>query len=68
MEYWQIMSNGIFKSPIHRVVSLVTDPDKERITVVLFWAPNQTVEVGHAEDLIDDERPRLFKNPHVVFY
>ncbi|KAL3618184.1 hypothetical protein CASFOL_038505 [Castilleja foliolosa] len=55
----EIMSNGIFKSPLHRVV---TNRDKERITIALFFAPDATSEVGPAQGLIDDERPKLFNS------
>ncbi|KAI3446846.1 hypothetical protein Pfo_003511 [Paulownia fortunei] len=55
----EIMSNGIFQSPIHRVV---TNPHKERITIAFFCTPDSTSEVGAAERLIDEERPRLFNS------
>ncbi|KAK6151688.1 hypothetical protein DH2020_014323 [Rehmannia glutinosa] len=55
----EIMSNGIFKSPIHRVV---TNPNKERITIAIFCTPDATSEVGPAEGLIDEERPKLFNS------
>lgn len=55
----QIMSNGIFKSPIHRVV---TNPHKERITIAVFFSPEPTSEIGPVEGLIDETSPRLFKS------
>ncbi|GFP94035.1 protein srg1 [Phtheirospermum japonicum] len=55
----EIMSNGVFKSPIHRVV---TNPHKERMTVAIFFTPDATNEVGPAQGLIDDERPKLFNS------
>ncbi|CDP22163.1 unnamed protein product [Coffea canephora] len=37
----EIMTNGIFKSPIHRVV---TNKKKERRTVALFFSPELTIK------------------------
>ncbi|GKV18697.1 hypothetical protein SLEP1_g29038 [Rubroshorea leprosula] len=55
----QIMSNGIFKSPLHRVV---TNTDQLRISVAMFNEPEQDREVGPVEKLIDAGRPRVYKN------
>ncbi|XP_057767953.1 protein SRG1-like [Salvia miltiorrhiza] len=55
----EIMSNGIFESPIHRVV---TNPEKERITIAIFFSPDPTSEVGPHEGLINEKRPKLFKS------
>lgn len=55
----QIMSNGIFESPIHRVV---TNPDRERKTIAIFFSPDPSSKVGPEEGLIDEKRPKLFKS------
>ncbi|XP_071717328.1 protein LATERAL BRANCHING OXIDOREDUCTASE 1-like [Rutidosis leptorrhynchoides] len=55
----QIMSNGIYKSPLHRVV---TNPDKGKISIALLNEPNPNREIGPVEALINEERPRLYKN------
>ena len=55
----QIMSNGIFKSPMHRVL---TNTSKLRISVAMFNEPEQDKEIGPVNQLIDDKRPRLYKN------
>ncbi|KAK8595692.1 hypothetical protein V6N13_000388 [Hibiscus sabdariffa] len=55
----QIMSNGIFKSPVHRVV---TNTDKLRISVAMFNEAEPEKEIGPVEALIDDNRPRLYRN------
>ncbi|KAK9947476.1 hypothetical protein M0R45_003100 [Rubus argutus] len=55
----QIMSNGIFKSPMHRVV---TNPERMRLSVALFNEPDPETEIGPVEKLIDETRPRLYKN------
>ncbi|XP_042066877.1 protein SRG1-like [Salvia splendens] len=55
----EIMSNGIFESPIHRVV---TNPEKERITIAIFFGPDPTSEIGPHQGLIDEKRPKLFNS------
>lgn len=55
----QIMSNGIFKSPVHRVV---TNSERERITVAVFCIPDSNSEIKPADALVDETRPRLYKN------
>ena len=55
----QIMSNGIFKSPMHRVV---TNSERMRLSVALFNEPYPETEIGPVEKLIDETRPRLYKN------
>ncbi|CAI9100855.1 OLC1v1038040C1 [Oldenlandia corymbosa var. corymbosa] len=54
----EMMSNGIFKSPVHRVI---TNSYKERISVATFCSPGSGEEVGPVEELINDTRPRLYK-------
>lgn len=53
----EIMSNGIFKSPVHRVVA----NSKERMSLAMFYSlePEQYLEPAKA--LIDENRPRLYK-------
>lgn len=58
-ELEQIMSNGIFKSPMHRVV---TNTEKMRISVAAFSEPQPEEEIGPVESLIDEKRPRLYRN------
>ena len=58
-EFVQIMSNGIFKSPLHRVL---TNKDKLRISVATFNEPEPDKEIGPVEHLIDEKRPRLYRN------
>ncbi|XP_076910992.1 protein SRG1-like [Bidens hawaiensis] len=54
----EIMSNGIFKSPIHRVV---TNKEKGRISVAMFTEPDPDKEIGPVEVLVDEKRPRAYK-------
>ena len=55
----QIMTNGIIKSPIHRAV---TNSKKLRISVAVSNEAEPDREIGPAEALIDEKRPRLYRN------
>uniref|UniRef100_A0A0D3B237 Fe2OG dioxygenase domain-containing protein n=1 Tax=Brassica oleracea var. oleracea TaxID=109376 RepID=A0A0D3B237_BRAOL len=54
----EIMSNGIYKSPVHRVL---TNREKERISVATFCVPSPDKEIQPVEGLVSDARPRLYK-------
>ena len=54
----QIMSNGVFKSPVHRVV---TNSERERISVAVFCSPDSNIEIEPIGRLVNDSRPRLYK-------
>ncbi|KAJ4724547.1 2-oxoglutarate (2OG) and Fe(II)-dependent oxygenase superfamily protein [Melia azedarach] len=54
----QIMSNGIFKSPIHKVV---TNSERKRISVVVCCLPNSEKEIEPIDELVNETRPRLYK-------
>lgn len=54
----QIMSNGIFKSPLHRVLA---NQEKLRISVAVFNEPEPDKEIGPLESLISESRPRLYR-------
>ncbi|KAI8570612.1 hypothetical protein RHMOL_Rhmol01G0049100 [Rhododendron molle] len=54
----EIMSNGMFKSPVHRAV---TNSERERLTLAVFCLPDAKMEIGPVEELIDEKRPRLYK-------
>ncbi|KAL0559256.1 hypothetical protein IC582_003853 [Cucumis melo] len=58
-EQAEIMSNGIFKSLIHRAV---TNSERQRISVVSFCCPEKDIEIKPIEGLIDEKRPRLFRS------
>lgn len=59
------MSNGIFKSPVHRVV---TNAAKERISVVMFYFGGLEKEIGPASEMIDEKRPALYKKVKIKDY
>ncbi|EOA37408.1 hypothetical protein CARUB_v10011328mg [Capsella rubella] len=54
----EIMSNGIYKSPFHRVV---TNGEKDRISVATFCVPDRDNEIKPADGLVSEARPRLYK-------
>lgn len=54
----QIMSNGMFKSPVHRVLA---NSERERISVAMFYTPEPKKEIGPEGGLISDDRPKLYK-------
>uniref|UniRef100_A0A1J3HBJ6 Protein SRG1 n=1 Tax=Noccaea caerulescens TaxID=107243 RepID=A0A1J3HBJ6_NOCCA len=54
----EIMSNGIYKSPVHRVV---TNREKERISVATFCVPGGDKDIQPADGLVSEARPRLYK-------
>ncbi|GMH04577.1 hypothetical protein Nepgr_006417 [Nepenthes gracilis] len=54
----EIMSNGIIKSAVHRVV---TDSERERISLAMFCKPNPNAEIGPLNELINADRPQLYK-------
>jgi len=54
----QIMSNGIFKSPIHRAV---INAEKERFTVAMFCVPDSEKEIKPLDKLVNESRPKLYR-------
>ncbi|KAI3790323.1 hypothetical protein L2E82_03282 [Cichorium intybus] len=54
----QIMSNAIYKSPMHRVV---TNAQRGKISIAMFDEPDPNKEIGPIEALVDETRPRLYK-------
>ncbi|KAH0970245.1 hypothetical protein GBA52_022401 [Prunus armeniaca] len=55
----EIMSNGIFKSPLHRVT---TNTERMRASVAMLIEPAAEQEIGPVDDLVDEKRPRLYQN------
>ncbi|CAN0901136.1 Codeine O-demethylase [Linum grandiflorum] len=54
----EIMSNGEFKSPIHRAV---VNPEKERISLAVLSFPENDREIEPVQGLVTEERPRLYR-------
>ena len=59
------MSNGIFKSPVHRVV---TNAEKERLSLALFYSLDPEREIEPATQLVDGKRPALYRKVKVKDY
>ncbi|KAE8709156.1 Calcium-binding EF-hand family protein isoform 1 [Hibiscus syriacus] len=53
----EIMTNGIWKSPVHRVVSHM---EKERTSIAVFYTPQKHKEIGPLDGLVNEETPPLF--------
>ncbi|CAI0629470.1 unnamed protein product [Linum tenue] len=54
----EIMSNGVFKSPVHRVV---TNSEKDRHSLAVFCIPSAGQEIKPDEGLISETRPALYR-------
>lgn len=54
----QIMSNGVFKSPVHRVI---TNSERGRMSIAMFYTPEPDKEIGPEDGLVSEEQPKLFK-------
>ena len=54
----QIISNGILKSPVHRVV---TNSDRERVSLAVFCYPDPAREIGPVAALITSDQPQMYK-------
>lgn len=52
------MSNGIFRSPVHRVV---INKKKERLTVAIFCVPDSEKEIKPVDKLVNESRPVLYR-------
>uniref|UniRef100_A0A0E0PU76 Fe2OG dioxygenase domain-containing protein n=1 Tax=Oryza rufipogon TaxID=4529 RepID=A0A0E0PU76_ORYRU len=64
--WYDIMSNGLLKSPVHRVV---TNAERERVSVVMFYALDPEKELEPAPELVDDEkRPRQYAKMKIKDY
>ncbi|KAL6861220.1 hypothetical protein ACP4OV_016920 [Aristida adscensionis] len=54
----EIMTNGIFKGPVHRVV---TNSEKERISLAMFFATDLDKDIEPLPGLIDEKHPARYK-------
>ncbi|KAH9680847.1 Fe2OG dioxygenase domain-containing protein [Citrus sinensis] len=57
-DYAEIMSNGIFKSPVHRAV---TNSERKRMSLAVFCIPNPDREIEPVNGVVNEARPRLYK-------
>jgi isopenicillin N synthase-like dioxygenase len=61
----QIMSNGLLKSPVHRVV---TNSDRERVSLAMFYTMHPEKEIEPAPELVDEERPGRYRKMKTAEY
>ncbi|XP_057819919.1 protein SRG1 isoform X2 [Cryptomeria japonica] len=54
----EVMSNGIYKSIEHRAI---TNMDRDRISIAMFYGPARETEVGPAPELIDELHPCQYR-------
>ena len=59
------MTNGIFKSPVHRVM---TNANKERISVALDYSVDPEREIEPSAQLVNEKRPALYRKVKVKDY
>jgi isopenicillin N synthase-like dioxygenase len=63
--FWQIVTNGIYRSIEHRAT---VNSVKERLSMATFYSPRLDGDMGPAPSLITPESPALFKRIGVVDY
>ncbi|KAL4638932.1 hypothetical protein ACB092_03G181500 [Castanea dentata] len=55
----EVLSNGRYKSVLHRAVS---NKRLARLSLPMFYAPNNDTVIGPIEDLIDEVHPPMYRN------
>ncbi|KAM3194908.1 hypothetical protein ACQJBY_071134 [Aegilops geniculata] len=54
----EILSNGFFKSPVHRAV---TNAEEDRVSLVMFYTTDPEREIGPVPELVDEKRPARYR-------
>jgi isopenicillin N synthase-like dioxygenase len=54
----EIMSNGVFRAPMHRVV---TSSGSERVSLVMFYLPEPEKYLEPVAELVDEARPAIYR-------
>ncbi|GLJ27756.1 hypothetical protein SUGI_0544730 [Cryptomeria japonica] len=54
----EVLSNGIYKSIEHRAV---TNIDRDRVSIAMFYTPRKEAELGPAPELIDELNPCQYR-------
>ena len=54
----QVLTNGKYKSVEHRAV---THKEKDRLSIVTFYAPSYEIELGPMPELVDEKNPRRYR-------
>lgn len=52
------MTNGRYKSSEHRAV---THKEKDRLSIVTFYAPSYEVEIGPMKEMVDESNPSKYR-------
>jgi len=54
----EVMTNGVFRAPLHRVV---INAETERISLGVFYGFDHEEEIGPLEDLLNEEQPARYR-------
>ncbi|GER55918.1 2-oxoglutarate (2OG) and Fe(II)-dependent oxygenase superfamily protein [Striga asiatica] len=54
----EVLTNGRYKSVEHRAVA---NKEKDRLSIVTFYAPNYEMEVGPMKEMVDDNNPCKYR-------
>jgi len=54
----QVLTNGKYKSVEHRAV---THKEKDRLSIVTFYAPSYEIELGPIPELVDENNPCKYR-------
>lgn len=63
-----MLTNGRYKSVEHRAV---TDKEKDRLSIVTFYAPMYELEIGPLPELVNENSParyRTYTHADLLFY
>ena len=61
----QVLSNGIYKAPVHRAV---VNKLKERLSIVTFCYLSPCVDIGPFEKLLGEGNPLVYRNMTIAEY
>ncbi|KAG9443738.1 hypothetical protein H6P81_015078 [Aristolochia fimbriata] len=54
----EVLTNGRYKSVEHRAV---TNKDRDRLSIVTFYAPSYEIELGPLPEFVDKNHPRMYR-------
>ncbi|XP_021849762.2 jasmonate-induced oxygenase 4 [Spinacia oleracea] len=64
-DFGEVKTNGVFKSAVHRVA---TNSVKDRISVAMFFIPDDHEEVGPLSGLISAHQPQVYNKFNISDY
>lgn len=56
--FLQVLTNGKYKSVEHRAV---THKERERLSIVSFYAPSYEIELGPLPELVNEKNPSKYR-------